>query len=152
MKTSFIKPHPAFHHLKYVPPATESWARSLRTSTRCEPGSFLLMKRSLSKIFAVGACLPYIATKCNKLHGICNHYLTVFSQARPNQPQQGLLSLLHLEKEGSGDFRERKGLVTFGRFPCAMSQLPHRQSDWLRSHNSELISMCETTESEERGG
>ena len=36
----------------------------------------------------------------------------------------------------------RKGLVTFGRFPCAKSRLLHRQSDWLQSHNSDLISMA----------
>ena len=46
-------------------------------------------------------------------------------------------------KEGSGDF---------GRFPCAKSRLLRRQSDWLQSHNSELISTCETVESEEHGG
>ena len=40
----------------------------------------------------------------------------------------------------------RKGLVTFGRFPCAKSRLLHRQSDWLQSHNSDLISTCETVE------
>ena len=44
------------------------------------------------------------------------------------------------------------GLVTLSRFLCAMSQLPRKQSDWLQLHNSELISMRETAESEERGG
>ena len=48
--------------------------------------------------------------------------------------------------------RGRKGLVTLGRFPCATSRLPRRQSDWLQLHNSELIPTCETAESEERGG
>ena len=42
--------------------------------------------------------------------------------------------------------------MTFGRFPCATSRLARRQSDWLRSHNFELISTCETAESEERSG
>ena len=41
--------------------------------------------------------------------------------------------------------------MTFGRYSYAMSQLPHIRSDWLQSHNSELM-MCETAESEERGG
>ena len=31
-------------------------------------------------------------------------------------------------------------------------QLLHRPSDWLWSHNFELISTCETAESEDRGG
>ena len=42
--------------------------------------------------------------------------------------------------------------MTLGRFLCATSRLPHRQSDWLQLHNSELISTRETAESEERGG
>ena len=42
--------------------------------------------------------------------------------------------------------------MTLGTFLCATSRLPRRQSDWLQLHNSELISMRETTESEERGG
>ena len=35
-------------------------------------------------------------------------------------------------------------MVTLGRFLCAMLRLPCRQSDWLWSHDFELISMCET--------
>ena len=65
------------------------------------------------------------------------------SQARPNQPQRGSLS-----ESRTG----RMGPVTLGRFPCATSRLPRRQSDWLQLHNSELISTRETAESEERGG
>ena len=34
-------------------------------------------KRSSSIFFfAVGACFPYVAATCTKLHTICNHYLT----------------------------------------------------------------------------
>ena len=62
---------------------------------------------------------------------------TLVSQARSNQPQCGLLSTPRTGKEGSGDF---------GRFPCATSWLPRRQSDWLWSHDFELISMCETAD------
>ena len=48
---------------------------------------------------------------------------------------------------------ERKDLVIHGRFQCAMaSWLPHRQSDWLRSHNFEVLPMCETTESVDHHG
>ena len=31
-------------------------------------------KRSPNKVFAAGACLPYVATTCTKLHTICDHY------------------------------------------------------------------------------
>ena len=44
----------------------------------------------------------------------------VVSQARPNQPQRGLLSVTHIGKEG---------LVTLGRFLCATSRLLCTQSD-----------------------
>ena len=75
---------------------------------------------------------------------LCIKYptISIVSQARPNQPQCGSLSVS----------RTGKGLVTLGRFPCATSRLPRRQSDWLQLHNSELISTRETAESEERGG
>ena len=33
----------------------------------------------------------------------------------------------------------KKGLVTLSRFPCAMSWLPHRQSDWLRPQHVKLL-------------
>ena len=33
----------------------------------------------------------------------------------------------------------KKGLVTLSRFPCAMSWLPHRQSDWLRPQRVKLL-------------
>ena len=59
----------------------------------------------------------------------CNLGLVV-SQARPNQPQPDRFQY---------HARGRKGLVTLGRFPCATSRLPRRQSDWLQLHNSELI-------------
>ena len=70
---------------------------------------------------------------------MCPNMLLVL-QARPNQPQCGLLSVSH----------KRKGLVTHGRFLCATSQLPRRQSDWLWSHNSELISTWEIAEVDRR--
>ena len=46
----------------------------------------------------------------------------------------------------------RKDLVTLGRFLCAMSRLLHRSSNWLRSFGFELISTCETAESEDLHG
>ena len=53
--------------------------------------------------------------------------LTIVLQARLNQPQHGSLLV------------SRKGLVTLGRFPCAILCLACRQSDWLGSHDFELI-------------
>ena len=64
----------------YVLPAMESWARAWeQILSACEPESFLpmatitTMKRSPSTFFAAGACFLYVATKCTKLHAICNH-------------------------------------------------------------------------------
>ena len=31
-------------------------------------------KRSPSKCFSAGGCLPYVATMCTKLHTVCDHY------------------------------------------------------------------------------
>ena len=67
-----------------------------------------------------------------------NHVLRVMSRCESNKS-------LSVSRTG-------KGLVTLGRFLCATSRLPRRQSDWLQLHNSELISPRETAESEERGG
>ena len=51
------------------------------------------------------------------------------SQARPNQPQRGSLSVSRTGKEG---------LVTLGRFLCATSRLA--RIDWLRAYRNMPLS------------
>ena len=112
---------------------------------------FSIMERIVANLFANASVIKWRKwRKCKQTLHYCSNALralmmtgvSLVSQARPNQPQRGSLSV-----SCTG-----KGLVMLDRFLCATSQLARVQSDWLRSHAFELILMCETAESEDRSG
>ena len=74
----FPRHHPAVHHLQYVLPVKESWVETWEQVLNVNQNPCLPMLWSISEqiLFASGACLPYVAYACTKLHAMCDHYLT----------------------------------------------------------------------------